>query len=110
MNIFEEIDKVKDDLPKTSNIKKVVGKRSYNVYQATAIVVMFIFVIAGVIMGSLYPACGVSSNLYSNCNQQEFNIALTVGVWFSGFLFSMFIYGLGHIIALLTSINNKLDK
>ena len=111
MNMFEEIDKIKAELPKAKNITGQISKYPFNAYQIFAIFTFFIFFCTGIILGNLFPACGSSSTLYSGiCVETEFNVFLMICVWFVGLLIGMFIFGLGHIIALLESINKKLHK
>ncbi len=111
MNLFEEIDQVKKELPKFKTITKKVEKYSFNGYQRFAIVTYCICFCLGIILGNLFPACGSSSSLYAvECMSREFNFSLMIFVWFISFLFCLFFFAIGHIILLLTSINDKLGK
>ncbi len=112
MNLFEEIDKYKEDLPKINNIAKEVKKQKMNVYQIVACITMIVSFFGGLILGNLFPSCGSTSTLYgaTSCVETEFNISLTIFFWFISFLLCLFFYGLGHIISLLTSIDEKLTK
>ena len=111
MNMFEEIDKVKKDLPKLNNVSKEVQKVEINLYQEISIVLLIIGLFTGVFLGNLFPSCGSSSSFYSTiCSTTEFNFSLMLFVWFISFLVFLFFYGIGQIIALLSSINDKLDK
>ena len=102
MNMFEEIDKIKADLPKAKAITGQFSKYTFNAYQVFC---------TGIILGNLFPACGSSSTLYSGvCIETEFNFFLMICVWFVGLLIGLFIFAIGHIIALLESINKKLHK
>ena len=111
MNMFEEIDKIKTELPKAKTITNHITKYTFNGYQIFALITFFIFVCAGVILGNVFPACGSSSTLYSGaCLTTEFNSFLMICVWFVGLLICLFIFAIGHIISLLESINKKLSK
>lgn len=111
MKMFEEIDNVKKDLPKLSSITKGLKVQETNIYQKIAIVIFFIFLIVGILFGNLFPSCGSSSEFYGGyCLATEFNFSLMLFIWFIDFLVSMFFYAIGHIIALLSAINDKLGK
>lgn len=111
MGMFEEIEKTKQELPKAKTISKEFSKLKFNVYQIFAIFTFFIIFCLGIMLGNLFPACGTSSTLYSGvCLTTEFNFSLMLCIWFLGLVVSLFIFGLGHIIGLLDSINNKLNK
>ena len=112
MNLFEEIDRYKEDLPKINNIAKEVKKQKLNVYQIVACITMIISFFAGLILGNLFPSCGSTATIYdtTSCVDTEFNISLTLFFWFSSFLLCLFFYGMGHIISLLTSIDKKLSN
>ena len=108
MNMFEEIDKVKKDLPKINSLSKKITNYKYNWYQILAFVLFFICFIVGIVLGNMFPACG-STSFYSDvCLVREFNFSLMIFIWACGFLGSTFFFALGQIIALLDSINNKL--
>ena len=109
MNMFEEIEKIKTELPKAKVISKQIGKYKYNGYQIFAIVTYLIVFVFGILLGNLFPTCGTSSTLYAgSCLATEFNTALMLGVWFLGIIICLFIFAIGHIISLLDSINNKI--
>lgn len=109
MNMFEEIEKTKAELPKAKTISKEFKKYKFNSYQIFAFVIYFIVLCLGIIFGNLFPACGTSSTLYAgNCLTTEFNTALMLGVWFCGLLVCVGIFAVGHIISLLESINQKI--
>ena len=109
MDMFEEIDKIKNELPKYNTISKQVGKIEFNVYQNIAFALgLFVFVV-GIIFGNLFPSCGNTSSYYSGvCLTTEFNFSLMIACWLVGFLICLVIYGMGHIIQLLSNINEKL--
>lgn len=110
MNLFEEIDSYKKELPKVNKIAKEVKKQNLNAYQIMAIVIMIIGFFVGIILGNLFPSCGSTSTLYgtTSCVNTEFNISLTLFFWFICFVFCMWFYGFGQMITLLTSIDQKL--
>lgn len=109
-DLFEQIDKEKEDLPKFKNTIKEVEKYKFNFYQQVAILIMVIFFFVGIILGNIFPSCQ-SSGLYSTkCSVTEFNISLTIITWFASFLLSMFIFWLGHVINILNSIDKKIKK
>lgn len=110
MNMFEEIEREKRDLPKVQNIKKQMSHYTYNGYQKIAIVVFVICFVFGIVLGNLFPACGSSSNFFDTCTSTEFNFSLMVFFWFISFLVCLFFFALGHIISLLTSIEKALRK
>ena len=110
MNMFEEIEREKQDLPKIKNITKEISHYTFNGYQKFAIVTFFVCFCFGIILGNLFPACGTSSNLYGSCTTTEFNFSLMLFFWFVSFLGCLFFYAIGHIISLLTSIDESLRK
>ena len=108
-DLFEQIEKEKVEMPKLKTIQnRMSTKRNLNIYQIVALVVMAVMFVMGIILGNVFPACGESSSLFSVCTRTEYNLSLIV--WATSFLFSLFIYGLGHIIALLTDIKEQLKK
>ena len=112
-NMFEEIDKLKKDLPKIKNIEKEVTthNQSLNFYQAVAICIFLICVVMGVLLGNLFPVCTATRGIYNDvCVQTEFNLSLMVFIWGISFVLCLFFYAIGHIVALLTSIDQKLTK
>lgn len=110
MNMFEEIEKEKEDLPKFQNITKKVSHYKFNGYQKFAIGVFLVCFFFGIILGNLFPACGTSSNFYGSCTTTEFNFSLMVFFWFISFLVCLFFFAIGHIISLLTAIEKYLHK
>lgn len=110
-NIFEEIDKQREDLPKIQSIAKEVGKHKLNYYQLIAVCIFTVLFFAGIILGNIFPACSSTGELFSDvCTKTEFNTALTIFVWFVSFIGCMFIYAIGEIIEQLRKINVKLSK
>lgn len=110
MNMFEEIEKKKEELPQLKKITKEVSHYQYNGYQKFAIVVFIVCFFFGIILGNLFPACGSSSNFYGQCSTTEFNFSLMLFFWFLSFLVCLFFFAVGHIISLLTSIDERLRK
>lgn len=109
MNFFEKIDELKVDLPKLSSVN--FNKFDLNIYQKIAVIIYVICLFLGILLGNLFPSCGSSSEFYSNvCVTTEFNFSLMLFIWFVSFLICLLFYALGHIISLLTSINNQLSK
>jgi len=109
MDLFDQIDKEKEDLPKLKSITKEVQKQKLNGYQMIAVITFIILFIGGIILGNLFPACE-ASGLFGTCTKRQFNLSLTIFFWFGSFLVCVFYYALGHMIALLSSINDKLSK
>ena len=111
MNMFDEIDKLKKELPKFKTVANEIVSNELNNYQIIAIVTFCIAFCVGIIFGNLFPACGTTSSIYSTtCSTTEFNFSLTLSIWFISFLICVLFYGLGHIISLLESINKNLSK
>ena len=111
MNMFDEIDTVKKDLPRLKKLEAEVTSHNLNNYQLIAVITFGIAFCVGLIFGNLFPSCGTTSSIYgSACATTEFNISLALTIWFISFLVCVLFYGLGEIIALLTSINEKLGK
>lgn len=110
-NLFKEIDKNKQDLPKLDKKLKNAEKKKYNFYQYVAMVTMGVCVFLGIILGNIFPACTVSGGLYADsCSATEFNSSLTIIFWFLSFLVCMFIYWMGNVVAILNSIDNRIKK
>lgn len=111
MELFDQISEEKKDFPKINSISKEVKKFKFNFYQGFAVVFFVVSIFLGIIFGNLFAACKTSAYFYSDtCYVTEFNFSLMVTIWFIGLLISMFIYWLGQIVGLLTSINEKLGK
>lgn len=109
MDLFEQIDKEKKDLPKINQIAKKAIKYKYNAYQILAFILFFICFIIGIVLGNLFPVCGSSSSFYGDyCVTTEFNITLMIFVWLVGFLVSVIFFAIGHIIALLNNVYEKM--
>ena len=110
MNMFDEIEREKEDLPKIHNITKEMSHYTFKKKKKFAIVTFLVCFCFGIILGNLFPACGTSSNFYGVCTTTEFNFSLMLFVWFVSFLVCLFFFALGHIISLLTSIEKHLRK
>lgn len=111
MDLFDQIDKLKIDLPRLKTIEKEVGKYEFNGYQRFAIVTYLFCFLLGIVLGNLFPACSSSISLYDDvCLSTEFNFFLMVLVWFGSLILCLIIFAIGHIIDLLGSINEKLSK
>ncbi len=109
MDLFEEINQQKKELPKVSKIAKDVTKYKYNAYQILAIVLFIICFIIGIVLGNLFPVCGSASSFYGDyCLTSEFNVTLMVFIWAIGFLVSVIFFAIGHTISLLNMIYEKL--
>jgi len=109
MNMFEEIEREKKKMPKIDTLTKEFVKYEYNAYQILAFVIFTICIILGIIFGNLFPACGSTTSFYSDvCLTTEFNVSLMLVIWFTSFLVCLFIFGMGHIISLLSDINKKI--
>ena len=108
MNLFEDIEKTKQELPKFKTIEKEVGKYEFNWYQKFSIITFLGCIVFGVILGNLFPAC-TDASLYSDvCIATEFNFFLTIMFWFCSFLLCLFFFSIGHIISLLTDISDRM--
>lgn len=111
MNMFDEIQNERVELPKIKSIQKEVDGFQFNAYQKLAIVIFIFCIFLGVVFGNLFPVCGSSSALYSGaCLTTEFNISLMFFIWFISFIVCLFIFMIGHVIMLLTMINKKMKK
>ena len=111
MELFEEIDKVKKDLPKLKTVSHEVNKIELNIYQRITMVIFIICLFLGVFFGNLFPSCGSTSEFYSNvCVTTEFNFSLMLFIWFISFIVCLLFFMIGHVIGLLNSINNQLAK
>ncbi len=109
MNMFEEIEQAKKELPRFASITKDVSKKPLNGYQKFSLITFAVCFFLGILFGNLFPACGATNSLYGNqCLDTEFNFSLMIFFWFISFLVCLFFYAIGHIIALLTAINEKL--
>ena len=111
MNFFEEIVKVKEDFPKLHTVTSEVKNQKLNFYQRFAIGVFILCFFLGIVLGNLFSTCATTSYFYSEtCLVPQFNFSLMIVIWFASLLLSMGIYAIGHIISLLTEINQKLGK
>ncbi|MGN1355624.1 MAG: hypothetical protein ACI4WP_03055 [Bacilli bacterium] len=109
MNMFDEINDTKKALPRLKTIEKEVGKYQFNGYQKFAIITYILCFAFGIILGNLFPTCSSTATLYSDaCVATEFNFFLMILFWFVSFLFCLFFFAIGHIIAILASINEKM--
>lgn len=111
MDMFEQIEKEKKDLPNVKSIKKKFRQLKFNGYQKFAIVTYVLCIIFGIILGNLFPSCGSSVAVYNNtCVSFEFNSFLMIGIWFVSLFVCMLFFEIGHIIGLLSSINKNMSK
>ena len=111
MDLFEEISKIKKEFPKAHTITDEFGNYSLNFYQIFAIGLFISAIVLGIFFGNLFATCQASSYFYSDqCIVTEFNFSLMIFIWFIGTLLSLFIFAIGHIIALLKEISQKLGK
>lgn len=111
MDLFEEISKAKQDLPKVNSLTKEVKKHKLNFYQMFAVGLFVVFFFLGILFGNLFATCEATTFFYSDtCLVTEFNFSLMLVIWFMSLLVSLIIFSIGHIIALLSSINEKLSK
>lgn len=111
MDLFEEISKAKQDLPKVNSLTKEVKKHKLNFYQMFAVGLFVVFFFIGILFGNLFATCEATTFFYSDtCLVTEFNFSLMLVIWFMSLLVSLIIFSIGHIIALLSSINEKLSK
>ena len=109
MNFFEEIQKQKKDFPKVHTFTKEVKNYHLNFYQGFAIGMFVLFFFLGIVFGNLFATCETTSYFYSDaCLVTEFNFSLMIVIWFVSLLISLAIFAVGHIIALLSSIDKKL--
>ena len=111
MNMFEEIERIKEELPKAKTITNKIKKITFNFYQLFALFTLFVIFCLGIIFGNLFPTCGSSSTLYAGaCLTTEFNISLMLFIWFLGLIISIFIFAVGHIVQLLELTNKNITK
>jgi Na+/glutamate symporter len=109
MDFFEEISKQKKDFPKLHTFTKEVKNYELNFYQAFAIGMFVVCFFLGIVFGNLFATCETTSYFYDDaCLVTEFNFSLMIVIWFVSLLVSLVIFAIGHIIALLTSIDKKL--
>ena len=111
MDLFEDIQKIKMDFPKKKTITDEISTYKFNFYQIFSIGLFILLFVLGIFLGNLFSTCQASSYFYSDtCITTEFNYSVMIFVWFIGILLSLFIFSIGHIIALLSNINEKLGK
>ncbi len=113
MDFFDEIAREKEDFPKVSasSISNEVKKHKLNFYQVFAIGLFILFFFLGIIFGNLFSTCEATSYYYSDmCLVNEFNFSVMFSIWFVSLLVSIIIFAVGHIIALLSEISEKLGK
>ncbi len=110
-NIFEEIEKEKNQLPELEDFtNSVIGKYPLNLYQKIALIILMLGIAMGFIIGNLMPTCSELNTLTGVCNKTEFNLSIMLVIWGVSFLITLFIYMIGHIIAILQSIDQKMEK
>lgn len=111
MNFFDEINSQRKDFPKKNSIADEFNRHTLNFYQFTGIGLFILFFFLGIFLGNLFATCQATSYFFSTeCIVTEFNFAVMVSVWFVGFILSLFVFAVGHIIELLREINQKLSK
>ena len=111
MDLFDEITKAKEDFPKVNAVTSQVKKYKFNFYQKFAIAISILCLFLGIVFGNLFSTCEATSYFSSDvCVVTEFNFSLMIVIWFFGLLLSLFIFAIGHIIAILSEINQKLSK
>ena len=111
MDLFDEVNKSKKDFPKANSVKTKVDSYKLNLYQMFAIGVFVVCFFLGIIFGNLFSTCTTTSYFSSDtCVVTVFNFSLMLAIWFISLLVCVFIFAIGHIIAILSQINEKLDK
>ena len=111
MDLFDEIAKVKKDFPKTDSVTDEVSNYKLNFYQIFAIGIFVIFFFLGIVFGNLFATCETTSYFYSDtCMVRQFNYSVMIIIWFISLLISTMVFSVGHIIAILSQINEKLNK
>ena len=111
MDLFDEIHEIKEDFPKLHSVTNEVKQQELNFYQRFAVGVFILCFFLGIVFGNLFATCEAASYFSDDtCLVTQFNFSLMIGIWFVSLLISIFIFSVGHIIALLTEINKKLLK
>lgn len=111
MNMFEEIDKEKQELPKLKTLNKQLSKYDFNLYQKFGIIILFIAIILGIVLGNLFSTCGATSSFYDTaCVTKQFNLSYMIATWLFGLMISLMFFGLGHMIYLLDDIADNMEK
>lgn len=111
MELFDEIMKEKKDFPKMHSVTKKVKKYKFNFYQIFAIGIFVVCFFLGIIFGNLFATCDTVSYYYLDaCLVREFNYSLMLAIWFVSLLISLTFFSMGHMVALLTEINENIQK
>ena len=111
MDLFDEIMEAKEELPRVDSIQDEVSQYDLNFYQIFAIAIFVIFFFLGIVFGSLFSTCGTTSYYYlDTCTVKEFNYSVMIFIWFGSLILSTGFFAIGHIIALLGKISEKLSK
>lgn len=111
MDLFDEVNKSKKDFPQAHSVKSKVGSYNLNFYQIFAIGVFVLCFFLGIVFGNLFSTCATASYFSSDtCVVTEFNFSLMLVIWFISLLVCVFIFAIGHIIAILSQIDEKLKK
>lgn len=111
MDFFEEISKKKEEFPRLHSVTNEVKQRELNFYQRFAIGVFILCFFLGIVFGNLFATCETTSYFYSDaCVVSEFNFSLMIAIWFVSLLVCIVFYAIGHIVALLNEISQKLSN
>lgn len=111
MDFFEEIHDLKKDFPKVNSVTREVSNYELNLYQIFAIGIFVVCFFLGIVFGNLFATCETTSYFYSDaCLVTEFNFSLMISIWFVSLIVAIVIFAIGHIIALLSEILEKLSK
>ena len=79
MDLFDEISKTKQEIPKVKTIKNEVVKYKLNFYQIFAIGLFIVFFFLGIVFGNLFSTCEAASYYYfSNTCVNKFNFSLMI--------------------------------
>lgn len=109
--LFDSIHNVKKDFPKIHAVRDEVSQYTLNFYQVFAIGFFIVCFFLGIVFGNLFATCEVASYFSSEaCLVTQFNFSLMIVIWFIGLLISIFLFSIGHQIALLREISQKLNK
>ena len=111
MDLFDEVNKSKKDFPKVNSVTNKVTSYKLNFYQIFAILIFILSIFLGIVFGNLFSTCTTIS-YFSNdvCEVTEFNFSLMLIIWGIGLLVSILMFAVGHIITILSQINEKLQK
>ncbi len=110
MDMFEDIEKQKKDLPKIKSLTNEVQKYDLNIYQKFGLLIVIISIVVGIILGNSYNTCTPSITYGSENCISQFDFSLMLEVWFGGIMIGFLFFGMGHIVYLLNDISNKLKK